>query len=137
MQLLQIDDQLREIGLSSAETVDFKNMLDAAVAHRREHWETESAGGPGVLGVRVGGTRPRVRHPARLRRHAQGLDLEPMAGRRGRSTGVPSAGARRRQAARHARFLLPGLLWVGLEVPARRPVGERACGQMRLHRPSP
>jgi hypothetical protein len=35
---LLIDNQLREIGLSGPEIVAFKKLLDAAVAHRRAHW---------------------------------------------------------------------------------------------------
>jgi hypothetical protein len=35
----QLDGQLRSIGLSAAEITGFKEMLNAAVAHRRQHWE--------------------------------------------------------------------------------------------------
>jgi hypothetical protein len=35
----QLDSQLRLIGLSPAEIVGFKDMMNAAVKHRRDHWE--------------------------------------------------------------------------------------------------
>jgi len=36
---MQIDNQLCEIGLSSTEISRFKELMNAAVAHRRAHWE--------------------------------------------------------------------------------------------------
>jgi hypothetical protein len=40
----QLDSQLRSIGLSPGEIVGFKEMLNAAVAHRRQHWENKNPG---------------------------------------------------------------------------------------------
>lgn len=40
----QLNPRLRSIGLSQAEIVGFKDMLNAAVAHRRQHWENKQPG---------------------------------------------------------------------------------------------